>query len=218
MQALVPFLLVMGEQSGAAGGPGVLLTTPPPEVLGTVLSQRHGPLPCVAPIIRLRRGPTGGFEAEGDLAGVLERRRAANAKERERVRPPPKKKPHPPPQNSKQIDPNGAVTLGDAEEWGCAFPSKCGNPKNKKGGGVTPPIFFSPIDQKPQQRVLGTQGPCAPRAPRPQAQQGGHAQGRHRVHPSAAGGPAGHGGPAGGTPTPNLWGWLQGCSWGGCNC
>ncbi|XP_068518416.1 factor in the germline alpha isoform X1 [Anas acuta] len=76
----------MGEQSGAAGGPGVLLTTPPPEVLGTVLSQRHGPLPCVAPIIRLRRGPTGGFEAEGDLAGVLERRRAANAKERERIK------------------------------------------------------------------------------------------------------------------------------------
>uniref|UniRef100_A0A8B9T318 Factor in the germline alpha n=1 Tax=Anas platyrhynchos TaxID=8839 RepID=A0A8B9T318_ANAPL len=76
----------MGEQSGAAGGPGVLLTTPPPEVLGTVLSQRHGPLPCVAPIVRLRRGPTGGFEAEGDLAGVLERRRAANAKERERIK------------------------------------------------------------------------------------------------------------------------------------
>lgn len=87
-----PFFLVMGEQSGAAGGPGVLLTTPPPEVLGTVLSQRHGPLPCVAPIVRLRRGPTGGFEAEGDLAGVLERRRAANAKERERVRPPTQKK------------------------------------------------------------------------------------------------------------------------------
>ncbi|XP_040394384.1 factor in the germline alpha isoform X1 [Cygnus olor] len=76
----------MGEQSGAAGVPGVLLATPPPEVLGTVLSQRHGPLPCVAPIARLRRGPTGGYEAEGDLAGVLERRRVANAKERERIK------------------------------------------------------------------------------------------------------------------------------------
>uniref|UniRef100_A0A8C9FQ79 Factor in the germline alpha n=1 Tax=Pavo cristatus TaxID=9049 RepID=A0A8C9FQ79_PAVCR len=71
---------------GDRGAPGVLLPTPPPEVLGVVLSQQHGPLPHAAPIARLRRGPNGGYEALGDPEGVLERRRVANAKERERIR------------------------------------------------------------------------------------------------------------------------------------
>ncbi|XP_072213345.1 factor in the germline alpha [Excalfactoria chinensis] len=74
----------MGEQRGAPRG--LLLPTPPPEVLAVVLSQQHGPLPHVAPITRLRRGPNGGYKALGDPEGVLERRRAANAKERERIR------------------------------------------------------------------------------------------------------------------------------------
>ncbi|XP_031452839.1 factor in the germline alpha [Phasianus colchicus] len=73
----------MGEQRGALG---VLLPTPPPEVLGVVLSQQHGPLPHAAPITRLRRDPKGGYMAVGDPEGVLERRRVANAKERERIR------------------------------------------------------------------------------------------------------------------------------------
>lgn len=66
----------------------MLLPTPPPEVLGAVLSRQRGPLPHAAPIARLRRDPNGGYRAVGDPEGVLERRRVANAKERERVRDP----------------------------------------------------------------------------------------------------------------------------------
>ncbi|XP_065507708.1 LOW QUALITY PROTEIN: factor in the germline alpha [Caloenas nicobarica] len=77
----------MGEPSGVGGQPGgVLLPTPAPEVLELVLRQRHGPLPRAAAIARLRRGPAGGYEPTGDPAEVLERRRAANAKERERIK------------------------------------------------------------------------------------------------------------------------------------
>uniref|UniRef100_A0A674GES6 BHLH domain-containing protein n=1 Tax=Taeniopygia guttata TaxID=59729 RepID=A0A674GES6_TAEGU len=65
---------------------GVLQPTPPPEVLGDILTQRFGPLPQLATITRLRRGPTGVYEPMGDPAKVLERRQAANAKERERIR------------------------------------------------------------------------------------------------------------------------------------
>uniref|UniRef100_A0A8V0ZAS3 Factor in the germline alpha n=2 Tax=Gallus gallus TaxID=9031 RepID=A0A8V0ZAS3_CHICK len=68
------------------GVPGVLLPTPPPEVLAVLLSHQHGPPPHAAPITRLRRGPNGAYKALGDPEGVLERRRAANAKERERIR------------------------------------------------------------------------------------------------------------------------------------
>ncbi|XP_046787716.1 factor in the germline alpha isoform X2 [Gallus gallus] len=73
----------MGDQRGV---PGVLLPTPPPEVLAVLLSHQHGPPPHAAPITRLRRGPNGAYKALGDPEGVLERRRAANAKERERIR------------------------------------------------------------------------------------------------------------------------------------
>ncbi|KAM6369827.1 factor in the germline alpha-like [Pluvialis apricaria] len=77
----------MGEASGAGGRPvGVLLPTPAPEVLETVLSQRYGPLPQVATIARLRKQPAGGYQPAGDLADMLERRQAANAKERERIK------------------------------------------------------------------------------------------------------------------------------------
>ncbi|XP_065712623.1 LOW QUALITY PROTEIN: factor in the germline alpha [Patagioenas fasciata] len=77
----------MGEPSGFGGQPlGVVLPTPAPEVLELVLRQRHGPLPRVAAIARLRRGPAGGYEHTGDPAEALERRRAANAKERERIK------------------------------------------------------------------------------------------------------------------------------------
>ncbi|XP_054660335.1 factor in the germline alpha [Grus americana] len=77
----------MGEASGAGGRPaGVLLPTPAPEVLEMVLSQRYGPLPRAAAIARLRKQPAGGYQPAGDLAEVLERRQAANAKERERIK------------------------------------------------------------------------------------------------------------------------------------
>ncbi|KAM9252463.1 factor in the germline alpha [Cariama cristata] len=77
----------MGEPSGAGGRPaGVLLPTPAPEVLERVLSQRYGPLPRAAAIARLRKQPAGGYQPAGDLVEVLERRQAANAKERERIK------------------------------------------------------------------------------------------------------------------------------------
>ncbi|XP_050766049.1 factor in the germline alpha [Gymnogyps californianus] len=77
----------MGEASGAGGrSAGVLLPTPAPEVLERVLSQRYGPLPRAAAIARLRKQPAGGYQPAGDLAEVLERRQAANAKERERIK------------------------------------------------------------------------------------------------------------------------------------
>ncbi|XP_040474163.1 factor in the germline alpha [Falco naumanni] len=77
----------MGEASGAGGQlPGVLLATPAPEVLEGVLSQRYGPLPCPAAITRLRRQPAGGYEPTSNPEGMLQRRQAANAKERERIR------------------------------------------------------------------------------------------------------------------------------------
>ncbi|XP_064328597.1 factor in the germline alpha [Phalacrocorax carbo] len=77
----------MGEASGDGGQPaGVLLPTPAPEVLERVLSQRYGPLPCAAAIVRLRKQPSGGYQPSGALADVLERRQVANAKERERIK------------------------------------------------------------------------------------------------------------------------------------
>ncbi|XP_025897966.1 factor in the germline alpha [Nothoprocta perdicaria] len=63
-----------------------LQPVPAPEVLGEVLSTRFGPLPCAAAIARLKKQPSGGYEATGDPAEVLERRRAANAKERQRIK------------------------------------------------------------------------------------------------------------------------------------
>ncbi|KAM6331322.1 LOW QUALITY PROTEIN: factor in the germline alpha [Alca torda] len=76
----------MGEASRAGGRPvGVLLPTPAPEVLEMVLSQRYG-LPHAAAIARLRKQPAGGYQLAGDLAEMLERRQAANAKERERIK------------------------------------------------------------------------------------------------------------------------------------
>lgn len=113
----------MGEPSGTGGRQppvGVLLPTPAPEVLETVLSQRYGPLPRVAAIARLRKQPAGGYQPAGDLADMLERRQAANAKERERVRgpPPPPKTPNPlhtPPPPQKQI--LGAASDGGWGWW-----------------------------------------------------------------------------------------------------
>lgn len=62
-----------------------LLRAPPAEVLDDVLREQFGPLPQLAAVCRLKRLPSGGYSSTEDLQLVLERRRVANAKERERV-------------------------------------------------------------------------------------------------------------------------------------
>ncbi|KAB1267021.1 Factor in the germline alpha [Camelus dromedarius] len=61
-----------------------LLGAPRAEVLDDVLREQFGPLPKLAAICRLKRLPSGGYSPTEDLQLVLERRRVANAKERER--------------------------------------------------------------------------------------------------------------------------------------
>uniref|UniRef100_A0A670ZME7 Factor in the germline alpha n=1 Tax=Pseudonaja textilis TaxID=8673 RepID=A0A670ZME7_PSETE len=63
-----------------------LFLAPPAEVLGEVLSEQFGPLPFMAPITRMRRKPSGYYYSTENREQVLGRRRAANAKERERIR------------------------------------------------------------------------------------------------------------------------------------
>ncbi|KAF3826695.1 hypothetical protein GH733_009220, partial [Mirounga leonina] len=63
-----------------------LLGVPPAEVLEDVLREQFGPLPQLAAICRLKRLPSGGYSSTEDLQLVLERRRVANAKERERIK------------------------------------------------------------------------------------------------------------------------------------
>nr|KAF6307886.1 folliculogenesis specific bHLH transcription factor [Myotis myotis] len=63
-----------------------LLVTPKAEVLEDLLREQFGPLPQLAAICRLKRLPSGGYSSTEDLQLVLERRRVANAKERERIK------------------------------------------------------------------------------------------------------------------------------------
>ncbi|XP_019503169.1 PREDICTED: factor in the germline alpha [Hipposideros armiger] len=63
-----------------------LLGTPQAEVLEEVLREQFGPLPQLAAICRLKRLPSGAYSSTEDLQLVLERRRVANAKERERIK------------------------------------------------------------------------------------------------------------------------------------
>ncbi|MBZ3887942.1 Vacuolar protein-sorting-associated protein 36 [Sciurus carolinensis] len=62
----------------------VLLRVPQAEVLEDVLREQFGPLPQLATICRLKRLRSGGYSSTEDLQLVVERRRVANAKERER--------------------------------------------------------------------------------------------------------------------------------------
>ncbi|XP_066228809.1 factor in the germline alpha [Saccopteryx leptura] len=62
------------------------LATPAAEVLEDVLREQFGPLPQLAAICRLKRLPSGRYSSTEDLQLVLERRRVANAKERERIK------------------------------------------------------------------------------------------------------------------------------------
>ncbi|XP_070621233.1 factor in the germline alpha [Erythrolamprus reginae] len=78
------------EEAASRGGsqplPPSLLLAPPAEVLGASLSQQLGPLPLMAPITRMKRRPSGCYQATENREQVLGRRRAANAKERERIK------------------------------------------------------------------------------------------------------------------------------------
>uniref|UniRef100_A0A8D2DAZ3 Factor in the germline alpha n=1 Tax=Sciurus vulgaris TaxID=55149 RepID=A0A8D2DAZ3_SCIVU len=64
----------------------VLLRVPQAEVLEDVLREQFGPLPQLATICRLKRLRSGGYSSTEDLQLVVERRRVANAKERERIK------------------------------------------------------------------------------------------------------------------------------------
>ncbi|XP_059586556.1 factor in the germline alpha isoform X2 [Alligator mississippiensis] len=74
------------EKERAPPAPPPLAPVPAPEVLGDVLQERYGPLPSAATISRMRRQPSGRYLSTERLEEVLERRQAANAKERERIR------------------------------------------------------------------------------------------------------------------------------------
>lgn len=62
-----------------------LFLAPPAEVLGEILNKQFGSLPFMAPITRMKRKPSGYYYPTENREQVLGRRRAANAKERERV-------------------------------------------------------------------------------------------------------------------------------------
>ncbi|XP_006881063.1 PREDICTED: factor in the germline alpha [Elephantulus edwardii] len=76
------------EPAPAPPGPALpsLLCVPQPEVLEDILREQFGPLHQLAAICRLKRLPSGGYSTTDGLQLVLERRRAANAKERERIK------------------------------------------------------------------------------------------------------------------------------------
>ncbi|XP_056427450.1 factor in the germline alpha isoform X2 [Hyla sarda] len=60
--------------------------TPPPELLGDVVRAQYNNLPYMASINKMKRLPTGHYLCLENFEEVLERRQAANAKERERIR------------------------------------------------------------------------------------------------------------------------------------
>ncbi|XP_077119218.1 factor in the germline alpha isoform X2 [Ranitomeya variabilis] len=60
--------------------------TPPPELLQDVLKEHYNNIPYVASITKLKRLPSGHYLCLENFEDVLERRQAANAKERERIR------------------------------------------------------------------------------------------------------------------------------------
>ncbi|KAK9395335.1 factor in the germline alpha [Crotalus adamanteus] len=63
-----------------------LFLAPPAEVLGEILSKQFGSPPFMAPITRMKRKPAGYYYPTENREQVLGRRRAANAKERERIK------------------------------------------------------------------------------------------------------------------------------------
>ncbi|CAH2274693.1 factor in the germline alpha [Pelobates cultripes] len=63
-----------------------LCLTPAPELLGEVLRENYAPFPYMASISKMKRLPSGHYLCMENFEDVLERRQAANAKERERIR------------------------------------------------------------------------------------------------------------------------------------
>ncbi|XP_069473754.1 factor in the germline alpha [Ambystoma mexicanum] len=63
-----------------------LCLTPAPELLDDVLCDQFGPLPYVATINKMKKHPSGYYLPTENFEEVLERRQAANAKERERIK------------------------------------------------------------------------------------------------------------------------------------
>ncbi|XP_073510842.1 factor in the germline alpha [Phyllobates terribilis] len=60
--------------------------TPPPELLEDVLKEHYNDFPYVASISKMKKLPSGHYLCLENFEDVLERRQAANAKERERIR------------------------------------------------------------------------------------------------------------------------------------
>ncbi|XP_075711448.1 factor in the germline alpha [Rhinoderma darwinii] len=63
-----------------------LYVTPPAELLGEVLMENYNSLPYMASINKMKRLSSGHYLCLENFQEVLERRQAANAKERERIR------------------------------------------------------------------------------------------------------------------------------------
>ncbi|XP_040201783.1 factor in the germline alpha isoform X1 [Rana temporaria] len=63
-----------------------LCITPPPELLGEVLKEHYDYLPNQSSINRMKRHSSGHYLCIENFQDILERRHAANAKERERIR------------------------------------------------------------------------------------------------------------------------------------
>ncbi|CAJ0932597.1 unnamed protein product [Ranitomeya imitator] len=60
--------------------------TPPAELLQDVLKEHYNNIPYMASITKMKRLPSGHYLCLENFEDVLERRQAANAKERERIR------------------------------------------------------------------------------------------------------------------------------------
>ncbi|GCC44744.1 hypothetical protein chiPu_0028885 [Chiloscyllium punctatum] len=78
--------LLQEELGGGQQLTGHLLLVPAPERMSQVLDETLGPLPVLAPVRKFRRQPAGHYDASTDVQELFGKRRAANARERHRVR------------------------------------------------------------------------------------------------------------------------------------
>lgn len=81
----MPRRLCPASRAAMGDSAPAFLLVPQAEALDDVLREQLGPLPQLAAVCRLKRLASGGYSSTEDLQLVLERRRVANAKERERV-------------------------------------------------------------------------------------------------------------------------------------
>ncbi|GCB85810.1 hypothetical protein scyTo_0026455 [Scyliorhinus torazame] len=66
--------------------PEQLLLVPEAEMMSDVLDLTLGPLPMLAPVRKFKRQPAGHYDPSTDVQDQFGKRRAANARERHRVR------------------------------------------------------------------------------------------------------------------------------------